>query len=107
MFTFSSCSKTDDINLTRNQKGDTSGNSTEAIIIDEKDLSESSEDLTTVDYKNFYDQLSPFGEWLEVRPDEVGLQLNTAGSEYSHSELLSLSDIIGVKKYMQELKMRR
>ena len=98
VITFSSCSKTDEVNLTRNQKGDTSGNSPEAIIIDEKDLSESNEDITTVDYKNFYDQLSPYGEWLEVRPEEVGLQFNTASSDYSNSDLFSLSDIIGVKE---------
>ena len=55
--------------------------STEETSIDEKDFSESDEDLSTVDYKEFYDQLSPHGEWMQVRSGEIGLKPNTAQSK--------------------------
>ncbi|MBS1550438.1 MAG: hypothetical protein JST15_00025 [Bacteroidetes bacterium] len=98
VFTLSSCSKTDEENLNKTQQSNTSENSAEVTVIDEKDLSESNEDMTTVDYRIFYDQLSPYGEWLEVRPEEIGLQANTARSGIYDSDFLSFSEIIGVKK---------
>jgi hypothetical protein len=38
----------------------------ERAEIDEKDYTETNEDLLSVDYKEFYDELAPHGEWIEV-----------------------------------------
>lgn len=93
MFTFYSCSKTEDGKMTKEQKE----KNTEEIVIDEKDITESDEDIATVDYKEFYDLLTPHGEWLQVRPEEIGLQPYTDLYESSRSAARSLSDLIGVK----------
>ncbi|MBK8551977.1 MAG: hypothetical protein IPL53_13280 [Ignavibacteria bacterium] len=94
IFTFFSCSKTEKENMTKEEKN----NNTEEVIIDEKDFLESDEDLTTVDYKEFYDRLTPYGEWVQVQPEEIGLQSNTAQSNNSNNDLLSMSDLIGIKE---------
>ncbi len=39
--------------------------------VPETDLNESSEDLMTVDYKQFYDELAPHGEWIEVTSKDL------------------------------------
>lgn len=49
-----SCSRKADGNLTKDQQ-DTNLSTT---TVDDKNLSETDEDLTTVDYKEFYDQLA-------------------------------------------------
>lgn len=95
MFVLSSCSKQADGNLTKEQKGQ-QDKGLEASSIDEKDFTESDEDLTTVDYKEFYDQLSSHGEWLQVQPEEIGLQ-PTASSNSSGYNSFSLSNLLGIK----------
>ncbi len=65
LFVLSSCTKQADKNLTEEQK-EQQGENLEASSIDETDFTESDEDLTTVDYKEFYDQLSAHGEWVQV-----------------------------------------
>lgn len=94
IFTLFSCSKTGEENMTKEEKN----NNTEEVIIDEKDFFESDEDLTTVDYKEIFDRLSPYGEWLEVNPQEIGLQPNTAMSEIPDDDLYSISYFIGIKE---------
>ena len=61
MFIISSCSKPQIDTLTKEQKDEPDKN-LEVTKIDDKDFTESDEDLTTVDYKEFYDQLAPHGE---------------------------------------------
>ena len=92
MFIFSSCSKTADGNLTKEQQD----KNLEATAIDEKDITESDEDLTTVDYKEFYDQLSPHGEWVQVSPAEIGLQPQMAQYNGSDYKRFSLSNLLGI-----------
>ena len=74
LFAFFSCSKKSQENLSKDQIEQQDKNM-EAIPIDEKDFTESDEDLTTVDYKEFYDQLAPHGEWVEVTLEDIGLKL--------------------------------
>jgi len=54
LFVISSCSRTANRNLTKDQVKQQDKNM-EATAIDQKDFTESDEDLTTVDYKEFYD----------------------------------------------------
>ena len=71
---FSSCTKTaDNVQTKEDQNAETAS-------IDEKDFSESNEDLTNVDYREFYDELSSHGEWIEVRSEEIGLQPSNVSS---------------------------
>ena len=39
------------------------------------EFEESDEDLLTVDYGEFYDELEPFGTWVEVNPRKIGLEV--------------------------------
>ena len=97
LFVFSSCSKkTADGNLAKDQvvQQDTSLTIT---TIDSKDFTETDEDLTTVDYKEFYDQLAPHGEWVQVRPEEIGLKPKVASSKSSSNDNHLLSNLLGIK----------
>ena len=88
LFVLSSCSKTADGNLTREQK-EIQDKNLESSSVEENDYTESDEDLTAVNYKEFYDQLSPFGEWVEVKPEEIGLAPKTASIKGSGAFSLS------------------
>lgn len=77
---------------------DNNVNITESVKINEDDFSESDEDLLTVDYKEFYDELAPHGEWIEVTDKDVDLQLKkgSASGEKEHRKI-TLSDLFGVE----------
>lgn len=92
LFVFSSCTKTADGNLNNSQLD----RNLEATAVDEKDFSESDEDLTSVDYKEFYDQLSPHGEWIQVDREEIGLEHKTVLNEGSGNNSFSLSSLLGI-----------
>lgn len=92
-----SCTKTENGNLTDEQKKNPEKN-LETYSIDETDFSESGEDLTTVDYKEYYDQLTAHGEWLQVLPEEIGLESNTAFLEGSDNKSSSILDLFGINK---------
>ncbi len=96
MFSFSSCTKQGDGDLSNEQK-EQQGKDLETSLIDEKDIIESDEDLTTVDYKEFYDQLAPHGEWIQVQTDEIGLKPKTASSNSSNNNSFLLSNLLGIK----------
>ncbi len=96
LFIFSSCSKTADGNLTKEQK-DMQDKNLVASAIDEKDFTETDEDLTAVNYKDFYDQLTPHGEWIQVTPGEIGLKSKTASSNSQSNNSFSLSSLFGIK----------
>ena len=97
LFMLTSCSKkTADGNLTKEQK-DQQDTSLVASSIDPKDFKESDEDLTTVDYKDFYDQLAPHGEWVQVRPEDIGLKSKIASSKSSSNNSRLLSNLLGIK----------
>ena len=92
MIIFSSCTKSADESDVKNQQDKNS----ETTVIDEKNISETDADLTTVDYKEFYDQLAPHGEWIQVPVEEIGLRSETALKE-SFGNSYSISDILGIK----------
>lgn len=96
LFVLSSCTKQADEDLSKEQK-EQQDKSLEASTIDEKDFTESNEDLTTVDYKEFYDQLAPYGEWVQVKPEEIGLKPKTALLKNSGNSSTSLSNLLGIK----------
>lgn len=60
------CSKKTDVSQTENKtkSGD--------VTTGDENLIESDEDLTTVDYREFYDALSSKGEWVQVDGRELG-----------------------------------
>ena len=78
LFQFSSCSKTANGNMTKDQADLLDTNNRASSKIDQKDYKESDEDLTTVDYKDFYDQLAPKGEWIQIKGEEIGMSPKTA-----------------------------
>lgn len=49
--------------------------------ISQTDLTETKEDLLTVDYKQFYDQLAPKGEWIEVTANDLKSEAPTSAGE--------------------------
>ena len=60
VFVFSSCTKkTDETSQEKNNEV-----TTEAVS--DSNFTETDEDLLTVDYKQFYDELAPHGEWVQV-----------------------------------------
>ncbi len=59
----SSCSKDSEKETKENKTGDTNA-----------EYTESNEDLLTVDYKYFYDELSTGGEWVEINSNQLGLK---------------------------------
>jgi hypothetical protein len=59
--------KTDDIQTDKTKQTDTN------TSIDGSSLQESDDDISSVDYKVFYDELSIKGEWVEVSSKELGL----------------------------------
>lgn len=95
LFAFSSCSRTADESLTGEQK-EQQDNNIETSSVDETDFTETDVDLTTVDYKEFYDQLSPHGEWIQIRSEEIGLEPQTAFNKNSGDGNFSLSSLVGV-----------
>ncbi|MCX6163556.1 MAG: hypothetical protein NTU73_01635 [Ignavibacteriae bacterium] len=70
LFVLTSCSRTAKESLTKEQK-EQQDNDLEAASIEENDYAETDEDLMTVDYKEFYDELAPYGEWVQVNPEDV------------------------------------
>jgi len=92
----SSCSKNADQSLTKDQKTQ-QDSGVVATAIDDKDITESAEDLTTVDYKEFYDQLSPYGEWVQVSFEDIGLKPPTASLKSSGNNNSVIANILGIK----------
>src|SRR5690242_12131972 len=80
LFVFSSCTKTNEEKLADKQ-ADNQTPELKSSAVEDKDFTESDEDLRTVDYKEFYEQLSPHGEWVQVKPEEIGLKTKTASIE--------------------------
>jgi hypothetical protein len=92
LFALSSCSKSADEYSTKDQK-ELQDKNLESTPIDGKNFAESNEDLTTVDYKEFYEQLSPHGEWIEISYEEIGLQAKTTESKNANNSGSPLTDL--------------
>ena len=94
VFLFSSCTKTADENLSKDQSN---GENLEAAAVEDSDITESDEDLTTVDYKEFYEQLSPLGEWVQVKPEEIGMKPISAQLNSDRNKSFSLLSLFGIQ----------
>lgn len=92
MFGFSSCTKKSDEVY---DKDDMESGSGEKVPVSETDFIETDKDLLEVDYKEFYDELSPHGEWIKVDANELGIDLEN-GTKAGESGSI-LNDLIGVK----------
>jgi hypothetical protein len=87
-FIFFSCTKKTDEKTEEKSKVETEN-------VSDTIFTESDEDLLTVDYKQFYDELAPHGEWVQVSAKELGLDLK---KEKNPGQIGSiLNDLIGVK----------
>lgn len=95
IFSISSCSKkTNDEPISK--KGEQQPEMTQ---VKEDDFNESNEDLLNVDFKNFYDELSSKGEWIEVNGKEIGIEIDkgTASGDYNLQKQI-LSYLTGVNE---------
>lgn len=95
-FMFYSCTKTADGNLSKDQSGE-ENKDLEATAVEDKDLTESDEDLTTVDYKEFYEQLAPHGEWIQVKPEDIGMKPLSVQSDLKNKSGITLSGLLGIQ----------
>lgn len=68
----------------------------ETIAVGKEDFTEKDEDLLTVDYKEFYDALAPHGEWIEVKGNDIGVDLKKESASLNGSRTISISDLFGV-----------
>lgn len=70
----------------------------ETETISDTNFRETLTDLLTVDYKEFYDQLEPHGEWIEVTGDDVGVNTKelTASGTREHKKI-SFAELFGIK----------
>lgn len=80
---------------------DETGNNQQTIeteTISDTNFSETLTDLLTVDYKEFYEQLEPHGQWIEVTGDDVGVNTKelTAASNREHKKI-SFAELFGIK----------
>ena len=82
------------------KKSDETGESynAEMVDVDNNDFTETDEDLLNVDYKEFYDELAPHGEWIEVTDKDLGVEMKkgTSSGENSHRKI-SFTELFGVK----------
>jgi len=105
---FTSCSKKDsDIS---DQYNETEVNEAEFETVDEADLFETKEELMSVDYKPFYDELSKSGEWIEVTEDELNSEngSGTSSGFYNNgrsNRTIAYKELFGVKKAGADVSM--
>ncbi len=88
LFALSSCTKKND---STSNKDDNAKNET---AVSDSNFNETNEDLKNVDYKQFYDELAPHGDWVQVSAKDLGIDLK---KEESAGESSILNDLIGIK----------
>jgi hypothetical protein len=86
LFGFSSCTRQTDKTSEENEN-------TANETVSDSNFTETDEDLLTVDYKQFYDELSPHGEWVQVSAEDLGLDLKKSEGESSSL----MNDLLGIK----------
>jgi hypothetical protein len=69
----------------------------EKTDVDEKDFKENDEDLLKVDYKEFYDELSPHGEWIEVTDKDINEAMKNGTASNDGHKMISFADLFGIK----------
>ena len=74
-------------------------NDAEMEAVSAEDPAESNEDLLAVDYTEFYDELAPHGEWIEVKGSDIGVDLDKPSGELGgdNHRSISFSELFGVK----------
>lgn len=87
---FSCTKKTDDT-------ADNMVKEADMTALSSEDINESDEDLLNVDYKEFYDELAPHGEWIEVKDSDIGVDLKRGSSSGESLRSISFSELFGVK----------
>lgn len=97
LFSFEACSKK---NMNEPQLGTESTDGTGFTKIPDNNISESDADLFNVNYKEFYDELSQHGKWIEVNAKDIGLEglkgKGTASGEIEDKQEF-LSHVFGIK----------
>lgn len=88
LFTFSSCTKDSDKSKTEKTGEDVSNVS---------EFTETNEDLLTVDYSYFYNELSGKGEWIEVSAKDLGLDIKPGSSLNNYSNHKLIAELLGIK----------
>lgn len=88
---FVSCTKKSD------DTADNTVKEADMTALSSEDVNESDEDLLNVDYKEFYDELAPHGEWIEVKDSDIGVDLKKESSSGESRRSISFSELFGVK----------
>jgi hypothetical protein len=65
--------------------------------ISDTNFAESDEDLLTVDYKEFYDELAPHGDWVQVSAEDLGLKMKGSGAGSRGESGMLIDDLLGIK----------
>jgi len=86
-----SCSKKND------DTADNEVKEADMVSVSSDDIQETDEDLLSVDYREFYDELAPHGEWVEVKGDDIGVDMKQGTSSGESKKSISFSEIFGVK----------
>lgn len=60
-----------------------------------QDYNESNEDLLTVDYKEFYDELAPHGKWVQVNASDLGIDMKQ--TSWLKNENRIFSRLLGIE----------
>jgi hypothetical protein len=90
LITFSSCTKDSD-KTTKDEK-------TNGDVLEITEFTETNEDLLSVDYNYFYNELSPHGEWIEVSAKDLGLDIKPGSSSNTNfSDEKFITDLLGIK----------
>lgn len=95
-FLLTSCSEKSNDNQINKDEGI---NNEEMITLNEDDFEESDEDLLMVDYNEFYSELAPHGEWIEVTGKELELDFEKgSASSQTTNRSISLAKLFGIKE---------
>ncbi|MDQ3019079.1 MAG: hypothetical protein M3R36_00685 [Bacteroidota bacterium] len=62
----------------KNNENINNGESEEKVMSATDDLNESNDDLFNIEYKDIYDKLSTKGEWVEISPDQFGINMTSS-----------------------------
>lgn len=65
-------------------------NNKSSVASDDKNILKTGEDVLNADYRQFYDDLSPYGKWIKVTPKDIGLKpkKETEKKNEKHSSIL-------------------
>ncbi len=88
---FVSCTKNSD------ETADKMVKEADMTAVSSEDINETDEDLLNVDYREFYDELAPHGEWIEVKGSEIGVDLKKGSTSGNSRRSISFGELFGIK----------